>query len=72
MKLKSFDATGGLDRLATSDEIGTAMALSPDYAVKVTNETALEILSNRGGYVRIQAEDFEFLSLFEESNQVVR
>jgi hypothetical protein len=50
MKLKSFDATGGLDRLATSDEIGTAMALSPDYIVKVTNETALEIPSDRGGY----------------------
>jgi len=72
MKLKSFDATGGLDRLATSDEIGTAMALSPDYAVKVTNETTLEIPSDRGGYVRIQTDEFEFLSLLEEFNQVVK
>jgi hypothetical protein len=72
MKLKSFDATGGPDRLATSDEIGTAMALYPDYAMRVTNETTLEIPSDRGGYVRIQAEEFEFLSLFEEINQVVK
>jgi hypothetical protein len=72
MKLKSFDATGGLDRLATSDEIGTAMALSPHYVVKVTNEITLEIPSDRGGYVRIQAEEFEYLSLFEESNPAVK
>jgi hypothetical protein len=72
MKLKSFDATGGLDRLATSDEIGAALALFPDYVVKVINETTLEIPSDRSGYVRIQAEEFEFLSLFEESNQVVK
>jgi hypothetical protein len=72
MKLKSFDATGGLDRLATSGEIGAALALFPDYVVKVINETTLEIPSDRSGYVRIQAEEFEFLSLFEESNQVVK
>lgn len=71
MKWKSIDVTGGLDRLATSDEIGTAMALSSDHVVNVTDETVLEIPSDRGGYVRIQTEEFEFLSLFAESNQVV-
>jgi hypothetical protein len=40
------------------------------YVVKITNEVTLEIPSDRGGYVRIHAEECEFLSLFEESNQV--
>jgi hypothetical protein len=44
--------------------------LNHEYVVKITNEATLEIPSDCGGYVRIQGEEFEFLSLFEESNQV--
>ncbi len=72
MKLESLEVTFGLDRPATPDEIRTALALFDDIEVITPKETWLEIPSDRGGYIRIPVEEFEFLSLIEDANRLAK
>jgi hypothetical protein len=69
---KHFEATSWLDRLATPDEVRMALAPSDDIEIKKGGETSLEIASERGGYVRISAEEFEFLSFIEDVSSSAR
>ena len=68
MKMETFKVTNKIDRLATMEEVQTAEAPFRNYVVKGVNEAQLEIPSDRGGYVRFSAEEFELLFLIEELN----
>jgi len=66
MKSDSFVVKGILDRVATTEEIRNALESFHDRIANSANETPMEIPSDRGGYVRISEEEFEFLYLIDE------
>jgi hypothetical protein len=72
MMMKYVDEIGGLDRLATPDEVRIALGDSDDCDIKETHESSLEIPFDRGGYVRICAQEFEFLSLLEDVSRCAK
>lgn len=69
MKSESFIVKGILDRVATTEEIRNAVESFHDRIANSANETPMEILSERGGYVRISEEEFELLYLNGELNR---
>jgi hypothetical protein len=69
MKSESFVMKGILDRVATTEEIQNAVESFHNRIVNSANETPMEIPSDRGGYVRISAEEFELLYLIDELNR---
>ncbi len=69
MKSESFVVEGRLDRVATAEEIRNAVESFHDRIVNSAHETAMEIPSDRGGYVRIPVEEFELLYLIDELNR---
>lgn len=69
MKSESFVVNGILDRVATAEEIRNAMESFHDPTANSANETPLEIPSDRGGYIRISAEELDLVFLICESNQ---
>ena len=66
MKLNSTAAHNPVDRLATSEEIRTAMSLSSDQPEEFAIEGAWEIATDQGGYVRIASLEVETFRLIEE------
>ena len=70
MKLDLSEVKTGLDRLATSEEIRTAISLLPNYIFEVENETLFEVSSDLGGFVQVNLEE-EVLELIEGANETV-
>jgi len=69
MKSESFVVKGRSDRIATTEEIRNAVESFHDRIANSANEIPMEIPSDRGGYVRISAEECELLYLIDELNQ---
>jgi hypothetical protein len=68
MKSETFVVKGRSDRAATAEEIRNAVESFNVQFAKSVNETPMEIPSDRGGFVRISAEEFELLYLIDELN----
>ena len=61
-----LSAKAGIDRISTSDEIRAALSLLPDVYVEKVNDKSWEIPSDLGGYVRVDMEHDEALTLVEK------
>ena len=59
-------AKAGMDRISTYDEIRTALSLSPDVYVEKVSDKVWEVPSDLGGYVLVDLEHDEALTLVEK------
>jgi hypothetical protein len=66
MKPNTNSAPLQVDRPATFEEIRMAMSLSSDEPEDCTTETAWELASDFGGYVRIPSLEIETSRIIEE------
>jgi hypothetical protein len=66
MKADMLKTTVAVDRLATSDEIRTALLPFPDPIEECSKELLHEIAADLGGYVRIPARELEASLLLED------
>ena len=60
-----LEPKAGLDRLSTGDEVRAAISLFPDYLLECSTATLHEVPSDLGGYVNIDPEEFEIITLVE-------
>ena len=59
-------AKAGIDRISTSDEIRAALSLLPDVYVERVKDKLWEVPSDLGGYVLVDIEHDEALTLVEK------
>ena len=73
MKVETTETTTGLDRLATSEEIRSAIFLLPDYILEIGKRSSFEASSDLGGYVHVDMAErmMEILEEEEESDEPV-
>ncbi len=68
MKSESFVVKSTMDRIATTEEIRNAVEPFHNHISSSANEIPIEIPSDLGGYIRISAEELEFLYLIDALN----
>jgi hypothetical protein len=66
MTVEPFDSIAGPDRFATTDEIRAALSSVPGLFVESERDTLWEVASDLGGYVLIETEEEEILTLLEK------
>lgn len=66
MKVEPFDVSIRPDRLATTDEVRSALSFLPDICVDDENDSGWEVASDLGGYVRIELAGDNLLTLIEQ------
>ncbi|HEV7968612.1 MAG TPA: hypothetical protein VGP19_13630 [Candidatus Acidoferrales bacterium] len=65
MTVESFESQAGPDRFATYDEIRAALSSLSDCFLECQKTALWEVASDRGGYVLIESEKEETLTLLE-------
>jgi len=66
MKMEPFDVSIRPDRLATNDEVRSALSFLPDICMEDQNDSAWEVASDLGGFVRIDLAGDNLLTLIEQ------
>jgi hypothetical protein len=71
MEIELLDATSGLDRFATGDEVRAALSLLPDFVMDKIKDSFWEVPSDCGGYQLIEInEEGKELTLYEKLNSL--
>lgn len=70
MKLETTETTLGLDRLATSEEIRSAISILPAYMLEIGKAASFEASSDLGGYVHVDMAE-KMMELLEEGDEPV-
>ncbi len=63
MEFQSPETKGGQDRIATVDEVRTAISLFPEYLAEVPDQSLWEVHSDLGGFLRIDLQEIEIVTL---------
>ena len=64
--MEPFDVSIRPDRLATNEEIRSALSFVPDICVEDQSDSGWEVASDLGGYVRIELAGDNLLTLIEQ------
>ena len=71
MGMGPIDAKAETDRFSTCDEVKAALSFMPHLIVEGANDRLWEVASDLGGFVHIDIEEDEGLTLFEKSDTTV-